>query len=379
MNNGIMNYPKILSPQFCLNAIIALRDLACEYEAEHHVVYPIPQHAQNHSPIVAVNPFADVVPDSEPCTGDQVDQIDVYAYFAHAAYNEVEWDQHARHISFLSAFYIPFYAHLRGLDPSQLSDDQMREIFLYLMIDDMVNGNRTTSRANDYDTGMGYEGLLYVLCLMGKEKALHRLAQLSSHICIDTTDHSERESQTIDFEALLSLQKLQVNDAKAAHHIKSDMLALLFSSLLRECLLISSEDVASKAYSIVWEDYYMMQTIETYINNSPEAISSPALACKAFFDALNNDEKNAELAQLVKQIGEAQLTQIILENLPLYLQYFEPMSHNYYDFSWALMAPVDYSKNSESQGDQDGYPQVMVITDKTDRSEEEESDSYLPF
>jgi len=350
MDNRITNHPKILSPQFCLNAIIALRELACEYETEKRVVYP---------------------PEKHP-------NINAYGYFMHAAYNEIDWDLHARQISKLSASYIPFYAQLRGLDPTQLSDDNLREIFLNMTIDDVINGNRTTSRASDYDIGMGYEGVLNALCMMGREKPLHRLAQLSSYICIDTMNHSARESQTIDFEALLSLQKWQVNEPKAANYIKSDMLALLFSSLLRECLLVSSEDIASKAYSIVWEDYYMMQTLETYINNSPETICSPAHACKAFFDALNKDEKNAELAQLVKQIGEPKLTQTILENLPLYLQYFEPMSYNYYDFCWALMAPADYSKSSESQGNQDGYPQVRVITDKEDQGEED-TDFGLPF
>lgn len=310
-----MEFKKILSDQFCQAAILALRDLAIEFETANHMVYEYP----------AKNP-----------------RIDPYGYFMHSVYNEVRWHRKAENISKLSALYIPFYAQTRGLDLKKLDDGDARRIFLYMLIAELEDGNRACSMFNDYDTGFGYEGVLYALYAMGEEKAMQGFAKLHPEIVIWDVD--DVKSLPVDFADMLSLKKLNITADKQATEIRAMMINYLFGNLLRESLLQAAPNIAKAAFSIQWDEVISYQTeneLKLFVEAHPDDYNNPNTACDAFFAALNSATKAAPLMQLINKMDMDKQKQHILSLLPSYITYFEQQSYGLFDIYHDLTAPSD--------------------------------------
>lgn len=301
-----MEFKKILSDQFCQAAILALRDLAIEFETANHVVYEYP----------AKNP-----------------RIDPYGYFMHSVHNAVRWHWKAENISKLSALYIPFYAQTRGLDPKKLDDNAARRIFLYLMIGELEDGDRSCSLGNNYDTGFGYEGVLYALYAMGEEKAMQGFANLHPEIVIWDVD--DVKSLPVDFADMLSLKKLNITADEQATEIRAMTLNYLFGNLLRESLLTNAQHIAKAAFSIQWDEVISYQTekeLKLFVEAHPDDYSNPVCACDAFFATLNASSDAAPLLQLINKMDMDKLKQHMLSLLPSYITYFESQSFGLFDF-----------------------------------------------
>ena len=307
-----MEYNKVLSEHFCQAAVLALRDWAVEFETANHVLYKYPP----------TNPH-----------------IDSFGYFVFSAYNEVRWWKIAENISKSSALYIPIYAQLRGLDPKNLSDADARQIFLYLMIAELEDGNRVTSMVNDYDTGFGYEGVLYALYAMGEEKAMQGFAKMSPEIKnlwgVDST-----KNEPVDYAGMMSLEKHDISTNEQAVELRAKMLNILFGNLLRENLFMHS-DLAKEAFSIQWDDVIDYETegeLKRFIESHPDDYRDPDLACEAFFAALNAASKAAPLVQLINQTDIAELKLQMLNLLPSYITYFKQLCDDQFSFYCALTA-----------------------------------------
>jgi hypothetical protein len=310
-----MEFKKILSDQFCQAAILALRDLAIEFETANHVVYEYPP--------------------KEP-------RIDPYGYFMYSVHNEVRWYWKAENISKLSALYIPFYAQTRGLDPKKLDDGDARRIFLYMMIVELEDGNRACSMFNDYDTGFGYEGVLYILYAMGEEKAMQGFAKL--HPEIDIWDVGDVKNKSVDFAGMMSLENLKNVTNEQAIEMRAMMLNYLFGNLLRESLLTNAQHIAKAAFSIQWDEVISYQTekeLKLFVEAHPDDYNNPNTACDAFFAALNSAAKAAPLMQLINKMDMDKLKQHILSLLPSYITYFERQSYGLFDIYHDLTAPSD--------------------------------------
>ena len=301
-----MTFVKILSDQFCQAAILALRDLAIEFETANHVVYEYP----------AKNP-----------------RIDSYGYFMHSVYNEVRWHCRTENISKLSELYIPYYAQARGLDSTQIADDDARRIFLYMMIAELEDGDRVCGIVSDYDTGFGYEGVLYALYAMGEEKAMQGFAKLHPEIVIWDVD--DVKSLPVDFAGMLSLKKLNITADKQATEIRAMMINYLFGNLLRESLLLAAPNIAKEAFSIQWDEVISYQTekeLKLFVETHPDDYSNPVCACDAFFATLNASSDAAPLLQLINKMDIDKLKQHILSLLPSYITYFDSQSFGLFDF-----------------------------------------------
>ena len=272
-----MEYNKVLSEHFCQAAVLALRDWAVEFETANHVLYKYPP----------TNPH-----------------IDSFGYFVFSAYNEVRWWKIAENISKLSALYVPFYAQTRGLDPKNLSDADARQIFLYLMIAELEDGNRVTSMVNDYDTGCGYEGVLYALYAMGEEKTMQGFAKLSPEIKVLWTVDSTKYDP-VDFAGMLSLNKQEADENEQAADVRAKMLNYLFGGLLRESLLLAEPDMAQAAFRIPWDeviDYQTEEELKHFVESRPDDYCNPVIACDAFFEAVKAASKAAPLVQLINKM-----------------------------------------------------------------------------
>lgn len=308
-----MEYTKILSEYFCQAAVLALRDTAIEFETANHVIYEYPPKNPN---------------------------IDSFGYFLFAAYNEVRWWKMAENISKLSALYIPFYAQSRGLDPMKLTDDDARRIFLYLMIAELEDSNRLTSLVNDYDTGFGYEGVLYALYTMGEKRALQGFAKLSPEIK-KMWAYSDEMYNPMDYAGMMRLEKLEADTDEQAVVVRAMMLNYLFGNLLRESLFMKP-DVDNAAFSILWDEVIDDGTekeLKRFVESHPDEYRNPILACEAFFAALNASSDAAQLMQLVSKLNVAELKQQMVNLLPSYITYFERLSYDLFDFYCALTAP----------------------------------------
>ena len=309
-----MEYNKVLSEHFCQAAVLALRDWAVEFETANHVLYKYPP----------TNPH-----------------IDSFGYFVFSAYNEVKWWKMAENISKLSALYISFYAQTRALDPQKLDDNDARRIFLYLMIAELEDGNRVTSMVNDYDTGFGYEGILYALYAMGEEKAMQGFAKLSPEIKKIWT-YADAKYDPMDYAYMMSLEKLEVDEEEQGADVRAKMLNYLFGNLLRESLLTSAPDITNEAFSIPWDDVLGYQTEEElkhFVETHSDDYTNPIIACAAFFVALNSAPKAEPLMQLVNKMDIAELKQQMLSLLPFYIPYFERQSYDLFHFYCGITAP----------------------------------------
>ena len=310
-----MEFNKILSEIFCQAAILALRDWAVEFETAHHVLY-------KYAP--------------EDPRGD------AYSYFMYSAHNEVRWWKLAEHISQLSALYIPFYAQTRGLDPKKLDDDDARRIFLHMMMTELEDSHRTTSMVNDYDTGFGYEGVLYALYVMGEEKAMQGFAKLSPEIK-QFWGYSHEKYEPMDYAGMMRLEKLDIRADEQAPEVRTKMMNQLFGNLLRESLLTTAPDIANAAFSIQWEeviDYQTEDVIKSFLESHPDGYADPVTACDAFFTALDKASKAAPLVQLISKTDADKLKQTMLSILPSYISYFERLTNGQYDFYCGITAPL---------------------------------------
>ena len=290
----------MLSNQFCQAAVLALRDCAIEFETAYHVLYV-------YSP-----------------TNERIDE---YGYFMYSVYNEVGWHRIAEKISKLSSLYIPFYAQARGLDPEKLSDEDARRIFLYMMIVELEEGCRIFTV--DYETGFGYEGVLYALYVMGEEKPLQVLAALHPEIRIWALDWDKPEP--IEFADMLSLKNLEISFDEQVPVIRAMMLNYLFGNLLRESLLSGGKRIAHKACGIRWEEVICDEIVEKliyFVTENPNFYENPNSACDAFFTALSAVPNSAPLMQLVDRVKADTLKSQMLSLLPSYITYFERQSYS---------------------------------------------------
>ena len=309
-----MEYNKVLSEHFCQAAVLALRDWAVEFETTNHVLYKYPP----------TNPH-----------------IDSFGYFVFSAYNEVKWWKMAENISKLSALYISFYAQTRGLDPQKLDDNDARRIFLYLMIAELEDGNRVTSMVNDYDTGFGYEGILYALYAMGEEKAMQGFAKLSPEIKKIWT-YADAKYDPIDYAYMMSMEKLKVDEEEQGADVRAKMLNYLFGNLLRESLFIKP-DIAKEAFHIPWDEvigYEVEEELKRFAEDHSDDYRDPAIACDAFLTALKATTKAAPLVQLINKTDMAELKQQMLDLLPSYITYFERQSYDLFHFYCGITAPA---------------------------------------
>lgn len=295
-----MEYNKILSEYFCQAAILALRDWAIEFETASHD-----------------------------------------GYFMYSVYNEVRWWKIAENISKLSAFYIPFYALTRGLDPQKLKEEDARRIFLYMLIAELEDGNRVSSMVSDCDTGIGYEGVLYALYTMCEEKAMQGFDKLSPEIK-KIWSVNDAEYDPIDYVGMLSLEKLEAEKEEQGVEVRVKMLNYLFANLLRECLLMKP-DIAQAAFCIPWDKVIGYQTedeLKRFVGSHPDDYNDPVITCETFFAALNAASKAAPLVQLLNKIDMDKLKQQMLDLLPSYITYYERQSYDLFYFYCALNAPT---------------------------------------
>lgn len=309
-----MEYNKILSEHCCQAAVLALRDWAIEFETANHVIYTYPP--------------------KDP-------RVDSFGYFVYSAYNEVRWWKIAENISKFSALYIPFYAKTRGLDPKNLSNADARLIFLYMLMAELEDDNRVTSMVNDYDTGFGYEGVIYVLYAMGETKAMQGFAKMSPEIK-NIWSYADEKYEPLDYAGMMSLEKHDIGANYQAVELRAKMINYLFGNLLRESLLLSEPDIAKEAFSIPWDeviDYETENELKRFVEGGPKDYADPVIACDAFFSALNAASKAAPLVQLIKKMDKDTLKRQMLDLLPSYITFFEHLTYSQFDFYCGITAP----------------------------------------